>query len=81
MYLIFLILFVLSIQNGKTSANTGWHCLTCTVIVSHIEQLAIINDQTLENSLVKFCEMIPPGLFRTSCENIILIYGPYILNG
>ena len=78
-----LIIFSLqySIKSIEASVNGGWNCLICTVVVSNIEQLSIINDQSLEDSLVKFCELIPPGLFRMSCENIILIYGPYILNG
>jgi hypothetical protein len=81
MHFIYMVLLIFSIKTVYGSINGGWYCLTCTVIISHIEQLAIIKDQTLEESLEKFCELIPEGLFRKSCENIVKIYGKYILNG
>ena len=64
----------------NSSTNGGGNCLACTVIVTHIEQLAIINDIPLENALVKFCNFFTPGPFQTYCQNLILVYGSAIIN-
>ena len=66
---------------GLKDANGGWNCLTCTVIVSLIEQLAIINNSTIEQSFDKLCDMLPPGIFQDACQSAILVFGPVIING
>jgi hypothetical protein len=53
-------------------ANGGWNCLTCTVIVSLIEQLAIINNSTIEQSFDKLCDMLPPGVFQDACQSAVV---------
>ena len=62
-------------------ANGGWNCLSCTVVVSLVEQLAIINNSTIEQSLDKLCNFLPAGLFRYSCQQAIELFGPIIING
>ena len=80
-----LILIVFSLfcltKCGNASVNGGWNCLICTDFVSIIEQLTLINNQTVTQSLDKFCGLLPQGLFQNYCNNLILIYGPYIIDG
>ena len=68
-------------RTSVADRNGGWNCLSCTVVVSLIEQLAIINNQTIEQSVDKFCDLLPPGLFQYSCQQAVLIFGPIIING
>ena len=72
-------LLILS-NRANCSANGGWNCLTCTVIVSTVEQLTVINEITVENTLVKFCHFFTPGFFQTYCQNLFLVYGSAIIN-
>ena len=93
---IFIALLLLFLNTGSSSAflkssfrnnnpiedvNGGWNCLGCTVVVSLIEQLAIINNQTVEQSFDKLCSMLPTDLFEEACKIAIAIYGPVIING
>ena len=77
--LVFSILFLSRTSNADR--NGGWNCLSCTVIVSLVEQLAIINNSTIEQSLDKFCDLLPAGLFQYSCQQAVAIFGPVIING
>ncbi len=61
--------------------NGGNNCMVCTVIVSLTEQLAIVYNQTVEQSLSQLCKFLPSGIFRTSCTQAIVLFGPAIING
>jgi hypothetical protein len=67
-------------KSSYGSVNGGGNCLACTVIVSTIEQLTVINEISVENALVKFCNFFTPGYFQTYCQNLILVYGSAIIN-
>ncbi len=85
--LIFLALFCF-IQTGNAftpkqieAVNGGSNCVACTVIVGLVEQLASINNQTIEQSLDKFCNYFPAGLFQYSCKEAVEIFGSVVING
>ena len=46
-----------------------------------MEQLAVINNQTIEQSVYKFCNLFPTGLFRKSCQQAVDMFGPAIIDG
>ena len=66
---------------SKKGVNGGLPCLVCTLILGIVEQLTVVYEIDISDSLVRYCDFIPPGLFRLSCEEAINIYGPVIING
>ena len=68
-------------RGGYADQNGGWNCISCTVVVSLVEQLAIINNSTIEQSLDKLCDMLPPGELQFACQQAVLIFGPVVING
>ena len=61
--------------------NGGSDCMGCTVVVSMVEQLALIYNQTVASALDQFCGFLPVGVFRKSCEAAVKLFGPVIING
>ena len=61
--------------------NGGSACMVCTVVVSLTEQLALVYNQTIEQSLTQLCNFLPSGLFRTTCNEAVTLFGPIIING
>ncbi len=47
----------------------------CTAGVALIEQLAIVQNQTVDASLAKFCDLFPAGVVQTACKALIDTYG------
>ena len=63
------------------AVNGGVPCATCSVIVTLVEELAFVYNETVEKSLEKFCGFIPPGIFQLACQQAIESFGPIIING
>lgn len=59
----------------------GYNCVICTALVGIIEQLAIVYNETVDDTLVKFCNYLPDGIFRLTCKEAILEFGPIIITG
>ena len=80
---------LISILIGQSTAffepieavNGGTDCAYCTLIVTMVEKLAIVYNDTIENSLKKICQYLPNGIFRFTCEQAIIFYGPIIIDG
>lgn len=63
------------------AVNGGSTCATCTVLVGLTEQLAILYNTSVENSLDRLCNYLPTGIFRLTCEQAVESFGPIIING
>jgi hypothetical protein len=50
-------------------------------LVALVEQLSIVYNTSIEDSLDKFCNFLPSGLFRYTCQQAVEEYGPIIING
>lgn len=61
--------------------NGGTTCVVCTVLVTMTEELSIVYNQTVEQSLINLCNYLPKGIFRTACTQILRDYGQVIING
>ena len=70
-----------STRQLSRGVNGGSDCMACTVVVSLVEQLAIIYNQTVESALDQFCGFLPVGVFRKSCEAAVKLFGPVVING
>ena len=85
--IIFSILSVLCLANlGEAKfqvqdVNGGTNCAACTIIVGLTEQLSIVYNQSIENSLDRLCGYLPDGIFRLTCQQAVSIFGPVIIDG
>ncbi|CAF0849277.1 unnamed protein product [Brachionus calyciflorus] len=64
-----------------TSVNGGTNCAFCTIIVNLVEELALVYNDTVENSLNNLCNFLPEGLFRFTCNQAVETFGPIIIDG
>ena len=65
----------------KHGVNGGNNCVICTALVGITEQLAIVYNTTVDESLEKLCNFLPDGIFRLSCKEAIIEFGPTIISG
>ncbi|KAF6041275.1 AOAH [Bugula neritina] len=56
----------------------GLECATCTVLISLVDQLAEVNNQTIIEAFDSFCVMLPPKL-GNPCQLFAEIFGPLII--
>lgn len=72
-------------SEGRININDGsWGgtpCIVCVYFVGMSEQLTTVYNQTVDKSLEKFCNFLPEGLFRSTCQNVVETYGEVIING
>lgn len=61
--------------------NGGTNCVVCTALVGIAEQLAIVYNETFDESLSRFCNYLPDGIFRLTCKEAVLEFGPIIITG
>lgn len=61
--------------------NGGTNCAVCTVLVTLVEQIAIVYNDTIEETLNNFCNYIPEGIFRLTCQQAVETFGPIIIDG
>ncbi len=68
--------------NSLKSVNGGTNCAACTIIVALAEQLSIVYNQTVEQSLDQICNFLPPNsIFKVTCQQAVEEFGPLIING
>jgi hypothetical protein len=68
--------------NSLRSVNGGTNCAACTIIVALAEQLSIVYNQTVEQSLDQICNFLPPNsIFKVTCQQAVEEFGPLIING
>ena len=58
--------------------NGGIKCAACVVLVGLTEQLAEIYNETIADSLARFCKYLPFG-FQNACKVLVDEYGPGII--
>ena len=58
--------------------NGGIGCAGCTIVTALVEQLAEINNISIDDSLSKFCGFLPAG-FREACTAAVDKYGPVVV--
>jgi len=54
------------------------HVSACTVLISLVDQLAEVNNQTIIEAFDSFCVMLPPKL-GNPCQLFAEIFGPLII--
>lgn len=62
-------------------ANGGYNCVICTALVALTEQLAIVYNETVDDSIEKLCNFLPNGIFKLTCKEAIIEFGPIIISG
>lgn len=62
-------------------ANGGIKCAVCSVLLTLIDGLAVVYNDTIEESLTKFCNYLPDGIFRITCEKAVKTFGPVVIDG
>ena len=79
----FLVLSLAELSKAKSNlgVNGGTDCAYCTIIVTMVEELSIVYNDTVEESLNNLCQFLPDGIFRTTCKEAVELYGPVIING
>ena len=64
------------------NVNGGVGCAACTILVGLTEQLAIVYNQTIEQSLEDICNFLPKeSIFQVACKQAIEQFGPMIIDG
>lgn len=61
--------------------NGGANCAACTAIVGLIEEVAIVYNETVDETLERLCNYLPDGLFRLTCKEAVQEFGPIIISG
>ena len=61
--------------------NGGTNCAACTIIVGLTEQLSIVYNTSIEDSLDRLCGYLPEGIFRLTCQQAVSTFGPVIIDG
>jgi acyloxyacyl hydrolase len=85
--LFFILLILLAKANSKSiklnfnDANGGIPCATCTAIIGVVEQLALVYNTTIDVALNKFCNYLPSGLFRFTCQQAADLFSSVIISG
>eukprot|EP00003_Mantamonas_plastica_P021532 TRINITY_DN349_c0_g1_i8.p1 TRINITY_DN349_c0_g1~~TRINITY_DN349_c0_g1_i8.p1 ORF type:complete len:485 (+),score=158.52 TRINITY_DN349_c0_g1_i8:34-1455(+) len=66
--------------NERGDVPKATDCAACTIILSLMEQLAVINEQSIENVVDEFCDLFPPE-FEKICTYFVNNYGADIIKG
>jgi hypothetical protein len=56
----------------------GNNCLWCTIVMTVVEQLAVLHDKPVEHILDFLCDILPPGA-KQSCEYFVDTYGAAVI--
>lgn len=83
LFVIVLVSIFSEYSNAETllSVNGGTDCAYCTIIVTMVEELSIVYNDTVEESLNNLCQFLPDGIFRKTCTEAVELYGPVIIDG
>ena len=52
----------------------------CTFVVGVLEQVSVIQNATITETMERICTYLPPGEIKTACKIAVDIYTPLILN-
>jgi acyloxyacyl hydrolase len=65
----FLLVIFLSVINGSSArgVNGGADCASCTIVLGVVEHLSILYNETIVQSLERFCNYLPTQ-FKTFCK-------------
>jgi acyloxyacyl hydrolase len=55
--------------------NGGGTCAGCTIVVGLIEQLAALDNQTIDHEVANLCKRFPSNLQKL-CTTLIDLFGP-----
>ena len=64
---------------GVRDANGGTPCAACSVLIGLTEQLTQIYNESIADSLARFCSYLPSGEFQKACSVIVDEYSPGII--
>eukprot|EP00039_Didymoeca_costata_P019377 m.337296 g.337296 ORF g.337296 m.337296 type:complete len:579 (+) comp18097_c0_seq1:203-1939(+) len=67
-------------QPTTSLGDTDTSCAVCTALISVLEQLAVVHNNTIDKEVEKICDLFPQGSVRKGCIGIIALYGPTIIN-
>ena len=72
----FSVIVFLSIASGCTArgVNGGVDCLSCTLVLGVVEHLSILYNETIVESLDRFCNYLPND-FKTYCKAAVDFLG------
>lgn len=62
-------------------ANGGVNCAVCSVLLTLVDELAVVYNDSIQVSLNKFCQYLPDGIFRVTCKEAVKTFGPVIIDG
>jgi acyloxyacyl hydrolase len=71
----------LSIINGSYSArgvNGGSDCATCTIVLGVVEHLSILYNESIVQSLDRFCNYLPTE-FKAFCKEAVDFLGKFLI--
>ena len=83
--LVFALQILVPINEAKKGLTDGFNggsiCFMCTALVGLTEQLAIVYNSTVEESVEKLCNFLPDGIFRITCKDAVIEFGPIFISG
>lgn len=70
----------LSIINSSSArgVNGGVDCATCTIVLGVVEHLSILYNESIVQSLDRFCSYMPSE-FKTFCKDAVDFLGKYYI--
>lgn len=82
-FLLSLLLVSLPLTESKfpfplSDLNGGTNCAACSVLLGLADQLAEIYNETIADSMSRFCNYLPNG-FKEACTILVEEYGPSII--
>ncbi|XP_071957834.1 acyloxyacyl hydrolase-like [Antedon mediterranea] len=79
MFTLCVFIFVIFVPHAQTrGVNGGTDCAACTLLVSLGEQLAQIQNETVVDSLLKLCDLLPKS-FDNPCRIVVAIATPTLI--
>ncbi|XP_070574301.1 acyloxyacyl hydrolase-like [Ptychodera flava] len=59
--------------------NGGTDCAACTLIISIIDQLSLVYQESIDKAMQRLCSYLPDQ-YRSTCKSFITIAGPIIID-
>lgn len=80
-WMCFTLIVVFSLVNGSSAGgvNGGSDCASCTIVLGVIEHLSILYNETIVQSLDRFCNLLPDQ-FKTFCKEAVDFAGKSVLS-
>ncbi len=78
-WICFLLVVFLSIVNGSSArgVNGGNDCAICTIVLGVVEHLSILYNESIVESLDRFCNYLP-AQFKTFCKEAVDFAGKFL---